>query len=171
MLRESIQHVALRIRVKQKLLIVLSVDIRQVGRQFPEERGRHGPPSHKGARFAAGQDFPFDEQLALFHFQPERLQQTADRHIFPYIEDAGDARAGFSGADHVGRGASAEKQSEGIHHDGFAAAGFTRQEIQPGVEMNSQAIHHCVVFDHQLEQHARGDYSGAQNFDAETLRR
>ena len=40
------------------------------------------------------------------------------------IEDSGDARARFSGANHVRGRAAAEQQAQGIHNDRFTAAGF-----------------------------------------------
>jgi hypothetical protein len=74
--------------------------------------------------------------------------------VIPHIEDAGHAGARFAGAHHVGRRASAQQQAESVHHDGFSAAGFARQEIEAAVKMNAQALHHGVVLHHQLLQHA-----------------
>ena len=150
---EGVQHVALRIGRKQKLLIVLSVDIGQPGREILQQRHRHRAAADEGARLAAGQNLALDEQLAILDLEAGGLQQPADGGLVADVEDAGHARAGFAGADHVGRGAAAQQQAEGIHHDGFAAAGFAGQQIEPGVEADAQALDHGVVFDHQLQQH------------------
>ena len=150
---ENVQHVALRIGRKQKLLLVLSVDIRQVRRQVFEQGHRHRPAADKGARFAAAQDFALDEQLALLDFEPGGFQQAADGRMIAHIEDARHAGAGFSGADSLRRSAAPQQQAKGVHHQGLAAAGLARQQVQSGVEADAQALHHGVVFHHQLQQH------------------
>ena len=155
---ESVQHVALRIGRKQELLLVLSVDIRQVRRQVLEQGHRHRPAADEGARLAAPQDFALDEQLALLDFEPGGFQQAADGRVIADIEDARHARAGFSGADGLRRGAAPQQQAERVHHQRLAAAGLARQQVQSGVEADAQALHHGVVFNHQLQQHS-ADYS------------
>ena len=151
---KHIQHVALRIGREQKLLIVLPVNISQERRQFFQQRNGHRPAADEGARFSAGQDLALDEQLAVFDFQPGGFQQAAHGGLVAHVEDARDSRAGLARADHFGRRAPAQQQAQGVHHDGFAAAGFAGQQIQPRVKMDAQPLHHRVVFNHQLEQHS-----------------
>ena len=150
---ESGQHVALRIGRKQELLLVLSVDIRQVRRQVFEQGHRHRPAADERARLAAAQDFTLDDQLAVFDIETSGFQQAADGRVIADIEDARHARAGFSGADGLRRGAAPQQQAEGVHHQGFAAAGLARQQVQSGVEADAQALHHGIVLNHQLQQH------------------
>ena len=132
---------------------MLSVDIRQVRRQVFEQGHRHRPAADEGARFAAPQDLALDEQLALLDIEPGGLQQAADGRVIAHIEDAGHARAGFSGADGLRRGAAPQQQAEGVHHQRLAAAGLAGQQVQSGVKADAQALNHGVVFNHQLQQH------------------
>ena len=105
MRREGVQHVALRFGRKQKLLIVLSVDIGQVRRQIFQQRYRHRAAADEGARFAAGQDLALDQQFAVFDLEAGGFEQRAGWRRVAHVEDAGHAAARFAGADHVGRGA------------------------------------------------------------------
>ena len=71
---ESVQHLALRVRQKKELLIVLPVNIRQVRRQVFEQGGGYRAAADERPRFPAGEDLALDEQFALFAFQPRGLQ-------------------------------------------------------------------------------------------------
>ena len=122
-------------------------------RQVLEQGHRHRPAADERARFASSQNFALDDQLAILDLEPGGFQQAADRRMIPHIEDARHARAGFSGANGLRRGAAPQQQAEGVHHQGLAAAGLTSQQVQPSVEANAQALHHGVVFNHQLQQH------------------
>ena len=52
---------------------MLSVDIGQVGRQFLEKRHGDRAAADEGPRFAAGQDFALDQQLAVLGFEARRV--------------------------------------------------------------------------------------------------
>jgi len=91
--RRNVQHVALRLGQKQKLLVVLAVDVGQVGRQFLQQARRHRPAAQKRARFAAGQDFALHDQLAVLDIEARGLQQAADGRMVAHVEDARHAGA------------------------------------------------------------------------------
>ena len=129
------------------------------GRQILEQRHGHRTAADERARFPAGQDLAFDQQFAILDFEPGGFQQAAHGCLVAHIEDAGHARAGFPGADHLRRSAPAQQQAERVHDDGFPAAGLAGQQIQPRVKMDAQALHHRVILDHQLEQHSHADYN------------
>jgi len=150
---ERVQHVALRFVREQELLVVLAVDIRQVRRQFAQQRRRHRPAPDEGPALAARQDLAFHQQLAVFNFDARRFQQTTHASLILHIEDAGHTRARFAGADHFGGGAGAQQEAQRVHHDGFAAAGFAGEEVEAGVEVDSQALDYGVVLDHEFQEH------------------
>ena len=77
---------------EQKLLIVLAVDVGQVRRQVPQQRGGHRTAAHEGPRLAAGQDLPLDQQFAVFDFQARPARAAAGRRRLAHIENAGHAR-------------------------------------------------------------------------------
>ena len=151
---ESVQHIALGVGGEEKLLVVLPVNIAQVRRQFLEQRDRHGTAAEEGARLSSGQNLALHQQLAVLDFEPRGLQQPAYGRMIAHIEDARHAGAGFPGAHHVGGGAASQQQSQGVHYDRFSAAGFPGQQVQATMEADAQALHHGVVFHHQLLQHA-----------------
>src|ERR1035438_2714982 len=111
---EGVKHVALGFGRKEKLLVVLAVDIGEKRGEILEQRDGHGTAADEGARFSAGQDFALDEQLAVVAFDAGGFEQAADGLAVADVEDSGDAGARFAGADHFGGGAGAEQQAEGI---------------------------------------------------------
>ena len=90
---KRIQHVALRVGRKQKLLIVLSVDIAQQRRQIAQQRDGHGTAAQEGARLAARQDLALDQQLAILDGEARRIEQRAHVGAVAHVEDARHARA------------------------------------------------------------------------------
>ncbi len=160
MAAERIQHVALRIREKEKLLVVLSVDIGKVRRQALEQRYGNRPAADVGARFAAGQDFAFDQQFAIFDFEAGGSSSGRTAEGSRTSKMPATRARDLAGADHIGGGAAAQQQAERVHHDGFAAAGFPREQIQAGVKVNAQALDHRVIFDHELEEHPEAIIAG-----------
>jgi len=134
---KGVEHVALGFGGKEKLLIVLAVDVGEQGGEFPEQGSRHRPAADKGARFAAGEDFALDEQLSVFGFEAGGVEQAADRALVAHFEDTGHASAGFAGANHVGGCAPAEQEAQGVDDDRLAAARLAGQQVQAGVELHS----------------------------------
>ena len=133
---------------------MLPVDIAQVRRQFFEQRDRHRTAADEGARFSARQNLALHQQFALLDFEAGGFQQAAYGRMIPHVEDARHAGARFPGAHHVGGSAAAQQQPQGVHHDGFSAAGFAGQQVEAAMEVDAQALHHGIVFHHQLLQHA-----------------
>src|SRR4051794_11928169 len=76
------------------------------------------------------------------------------------IKDARHTRASFAGADHIGRRAGAQQQTQCVHHDGFAASGFAGEQVQAGMEMDAQALDDSIVLHYEFQEHACADYSG-----------
>ena len=70
------------------------------------------------------------------------------------IEDSGNPRAILAGTDHVGRSTATKQEPQGIHHDGFTAAGFAGQQVLAVVEPHAQPVHHGIVLNHQLVKHS-----------------
>jgi len=135
------------------LLVVLAVDIPQQGGKVLEKRHCNWAASQERSRFAASQDLAFDQQFTLFDGEAGRFEEFADGGLFADFEDAGDAGAVFAGADHVGGGAAAEEQAEGIDDQRLAATGFAGEEVEAGVEADAEAVNHGIVFDYEFEEH------------------
>jgi hypothetical protein len=74
--------------------------------------------------------------------------------VVAHVENARHARPLLPGADAFRGGAAPEQQPERVHHDGLAAAGLAREQVQPGVKAHPEAVHHRVIFDHQFEEHS-----------------
>ena len=155
---EPIQHVALRFRREEKLLVVLAVDISQVQGQIAEQRYRRRTAGNKSPRFSARQHLTFNEQFAVFDLETGRFEDPAHPGAVADFENAGDARPFFTRADHLGRRPSTEQKPESIHHDGFSTAGLARQQVQSRVETHTQPVYYGVALDGQLHQH-RADYT------------
>ncbi|MEI9977087.1 MAG: hypothetical protein WDO73_36575 [Ignavibacteriota bacterium] len=68
---EGVQHVALGVGDKEELLIVLAVNVTQMGRQILEEGDGDRPAADERARFSAGQDFAFHQQFPSSISRPE----------------------------------------------------------------------------------------------------
>jgi hypothetical protein len=150
---ERIQHLALRFRGEQELLVVLAVDVSQVRSQIAEQRYRGGTAGDKRSGFASRQHLALDEQFTVLGLETGRLEDSAHRGGVAHLEDSGDARPFFTRADHLGRGPPAKQKRESIHYDGFSAAGFPRQQIQSRMESHTQSVHHRVALDGQFHQH------------------
>src|SRR5262249_54475461 len=56
-------------------------------------------------------------------------------------------------ADQVSRGAPAEQQTHGIDDDRLAAAGFTSEQVQSGMEADAQPVHYRIILDQELDEH------------------
>jgi hypothetical protein len=81
------------------------------------------------------------------------------------FEDAGDGLRGTAfdlkhrrnyrpigtGTDHVRRGLLPEKQAESVDQNGFASAGFAREQVQARGERYRQVLDHRVVLEAQFD--------------------
>ena len=72
------------------------------------------------------------------------------------FENRFDGGLRFAGSDEIGGGAGAEKQTDGFDEDGLAGAGLSRQDIEPGFELDLDGLDHRQVADAEETQHARG---------------
>ena len=111
------------------MLVVLPVDVAEQRGQFLEHAHGYRTAPHEGARFSAGQDLALDQQFAVFDFKPGGFQQAADGGLVAHVENARHARPRFPRAHHLRRRAAAQQQAQCIHHDGFAAARLSCQQI------------------------------------------
>ena len=121
--------------------------------QILEQRGGRGAVADKSTRLAAGLDLAFDEQLAVLHLDSGVFEQFGQRGRFGDLEDSRDASARGAGANHFRRSAAAQQQSQGVDHDGFAAAGLAGEQVQAGVKAHPSLFDHRVIFDRELDQH------------------
>ncbi len=133
---------------------MLPVDIAQKRRDLPQQRHCYRPVSEKRARLAAGQNLALDQQLAIFHRRARLLQQLQQGRVPGRFKNGRHPRPLGIRTHHVGRRAAAQNQPKCIHHNGFAAPGLARQQVQSGVKLHPDAFHHGVVLHHQFQQHS-----------------
>ena len=129
------------------------MDIAEMRREILEQRHGSRTAAHVRPRFAVRKNFALDQQLAVFRIKTGGLQNATDTPDTRKIEAARDAGARLARPNHVGRRAAAEKQSKGIHYDGFSAARLACQQIQARVETDAQAINDGIVLNGKLEKH------------------
>jgi len=140
--------------VEEFLLIVLAVDVAEVRCELPEKRGGDGAAAEKGAGLAGGLDFAFQQQLAVFDFDAVGFHEIEEGGGLGGFKDACDAGLFGSGADHVGRSAATVEETEGVHKDGLAAAGFAGEQVETFMEANAEPLDDGVVFDDELQEHS-----------------
>ena len=138
---------------------MLAVDVAEVLRQVAQEGGGDGTAAGEGARFAAGQNLALDQQLAVLDRDARGLQNRAGGGRAGSLEDARDAGALGPAANHFRRGTAAEQEAQSVHDDGFAAAGFTGEQVQAAVKAHAQPLDDGVVLNHQLDEHSMELYA------------
>src|SRR5581483_578048 len=79
-----------------------------------------------------------------------------DEQLFPVaFEDGFDRGRLLAGADQVARRAAAEQQSDRLDQNRLARAGFTREDVQTGLELNLEGVDDRETLDAEEAEHAR----------------
>ena len=147
-----VQQLPLGLAPQQGLMLVLAVNIHQPFTQFPQRLGRLGHAVDVAARAASTGDdppqlaFPVAVQVALG-------QPGARRRQGIEIEQGAEIGPFRPMADHVAVGAVAQQQTDGVHQDGFAGAGFAGDRGHPGRQFQFQFLDNSEIADAQLGQH------------------
>ena len=138
---------------QQRMLLVLSIDLDQRRADLAEalHGGEFAVDRDARASTALGDD-PAHEQLATAAVAFARGEFRHCGFAFEF-EQPLDDRFFLTGANHFGRRARAEQQSERAQDDRFAGAGFARQHVEAGAELEIGFLDDREVADVQFEQH------------------
>ena len=143
-------------RAREKLLLfVLPVNIAQERRDLPQQRHCYRPVSQEGPRFAAGQNLPLDQQLAVFHRR---------RPPGP----AAPGKAASLGASKMAatraRSVSERTMSAEARPPRTSPSASTTMDLplpvspvsrfSPAWKLHADAFHHGVILHHQFQQHS-----------------
>ncbi len=123
-IRVAIENLAMALGAKQRMLLVLSINLHQRRADFAEAlHGGEFAVDRDARASAALGDHPAHEQFAPPAVAFAR-GQFRHRGLALELEQSLDDSFFLARADHVGRGARAEQQSERAQDDRFAGAGF-----------------------------------------------
>ena len=136
----GIEKAEVRGGIEQRLVLVLAVQLDEVGRHLAQHRGggqravdeRPAPPG-------CG-DLPADQDLAA---------------VRP-LEDRLDGRGVGAGADQVGRGAAAQQEPDRFDEDGLARPGLAGEGGEARIEVDLNGFDHRQVADAKRTQHVGG---------------
>ncbi len=134
---------------QQRLMLVLAVQVHQPVADLLQLRHRRRAAHDAAGRLAACRHLAREEEPAVLDLeahllhQPQQVRRTAD------VEDRVQDRPIRAAAHHLGPGASAQDQVQGVYNDGLARAGFACQYIEARLELQVQAVNNGEVADGQ----------------------
>ncbi len=141
---------------QQREVFALAMYIHQQAADLAQERGGHGPAVDPRDRTAVGAHFACQHQ----HVGGVAFQAVFDQQRG---QPAGCGRAEVkrafhlgalgAGAQHIGRGAVAQQQVDGINDDGFARAGLAGEHIEARGERQIEPINDGKVVDAEFCEH------------------
>ena len=147
---EGVEEPGLSVRVEQRLVLVLAVDVDQHPAELAELAGRRRPAVQ--ARGAAAADLAAQDQLGL-RLEAHLGQQRAGGRDVGDLEDALHQCPLGAVADLLGAGPGTEREGESIDHQGLAAAGLAGEEVQAGAEADVGAGDQREVTNPERLQH------------------
>jgi hypothetical protein len=132
--RVPVEQLGLRFSVEQRLVLVLTVKRDQATADLAQLAGvGRSPVDTRSATLP---------QLAL-----------KDEGIAPRLEHPLDGRLLRAVPDLVGAPAAPERETQGVHDEGFAAPGFACEQIEPWTEPHARLCDEGQVPDPELSQH------------------
>src|SRR2546425_838737 len=149
---EPVQQVELARGLEQALVLVLAVDLDERVPEALEQADRHRRVVDERAVAAAARELATHHDLALLH-RESRLVERGRHAAVGHGEHRFHGGALGVGADHVGRGAAAARQEEGVDQDGLAGAGLAGEDVEAGGEGDGNVLDDREVSDPQLAQH------------------
>src|SRR5262249_10816577 len=132
----SIDQGKLARMVKQRLLLVLPMDIQQERSEFAQSRHCSRLIVDVNAISFVRRNLAPNDDFSAFGIEPEPVEVRSQIHI----EDGFNDGAVFAGADHFGGSLRSGQQSEGVHDDRFSGSGFAGKEIKTFFEMKFELI-------------------------------
>ena len=134
--RVLVEHVEVRVRIEQRLMLVLSMEIHEPRRQVFQRACRHQRPVDERPASTLGRDFAARDQILAVHAE--------------FRLDCGGL---FSRADQIGRSAAAEQEADGLDEDGLAGACLPGEHVESRFEADLQRFDHSEILDAQESQH------------------
>src|SRR5262249_24407413 len=121
-------------------MFVLSVELDEPVRQLLQRSGGRERAVDECAASSLGRDLAAHEQLF----------STA-------LEDGLDRCCLFARSYQLARRAPADQESNRFHEDGFAGAGFAREDIEPGVEFDLDGVYDGEMVNTEEAEHAESE--------------
>ena len=139
---KGIEDVALGGRRDEGAVLVLPVDLDQLGRHLAQSGERRHAAVHPGPGPALGGDRAGEDHLA-------------GGVALPHHETRLDQGLGGTGAHHARVGPPAQDQLQGLDHQGLAGARLAGEGGHAGLEDQRQVLDHAEVAHVQIGQHGR----------------
>ena len=152
---EPVQKVDMTIRIKQRLVIVLSVKVDQGPGQVEQPPDGNGQTVDETAAATVRSDLPADDEFTVLGLDAHGVQKRQTAVIGLQLENGLDETPFLARPDHVRARPRSENQTQGADEDGFARAGFTRNDVQPGSEFDFNSVDQRVVDDQQAAEHVQ----------------
>ena len=135
---ERIEQIEVRSRIEQHLVLVLAMEIDQVGGQLTQRRGRDQGAVEEGAAATA----------LNRHVAPDHQFRTTG------VFEDGLYRGLLLPRPHeIRRRPAADEQSDGADEDRLARAGLAGEHVQARLELDFQAVDHGQIADGDESEH------------------
>ena len=153
--REGIQYVALGRGAKERLGLVLPVQIHQQRTQTPEHRhGRWGPVGPRAVT-ALRTDLPTHHQRSVADVEPDVVRGAGQLAEGSHIERRFDHRPFRPGTHPVRARPLAQQKRQRVDHHGLARPGFASQDVETRFQGNGDVGDDGEVSDAKLGKHVR----------------
>jgi hypothetical protein len=142
-------------RIKERLVIVLSMKVNQGSGQFEQAADGYGETIDETAASAIRDDLPADDEFALLGIDAHGVQKRQTPVMGLQLENSLDKTPFLAGPYHFRARPHSENQTQGADEDGFARAGFACNDVQPGTEFDFNFVDQRVVDDKQSAKHGQ----------------
>ena len=148
-----VQKRELLLRIIQKHMVILAVQIHQQRCDLPENSQGYQHPVQAAGVSAPFGDFPKGHELAVLRIN--LLLRETFQGAMPFRQMKYSLHRGFfaSGTDHALIRPGSENQIHRIHHKAFARAGFTAQRVHASVKVHGHALNQRKLLDSQGLKH------------------
>ena len=138
---------------KQRLVLVLSVQIDQPVADLLQQTGWHGDVIHKGPASAAGQNLAAQQKRVVLTLEVVLFEKVKDGVVGLELELRLHHGTILSGTQHADVSAAAQDQPKRPHENGFPRAGFTRDDVEVGSEFDLHLVNHGEISHVQPSEH------------------
>jgi len=148
---EAVEEGALLGLVEAGEGFALGVDEGEFRGELLEDGDRGGLVVDEHSAFAVGLDFAPEDDFVAGGVDAVLLEDGVCAS--GGLEDAGDYGLVCAVADEVGGGFAAHEEGKRVNENGFACAGFAREEVEAGAELSDGVIDDGVVLSAQFDEH------------------
>src|SRR5262249_11298845 len=147
----SIDQRKLARMVKQRLLLVLPVNIQQERSQFTQSRHCSRLIVDVNAISVVRRNLAPNDEFRAFAIESKPIEVRTHIHF----EDGFNDVPALSGANHSSGRLRSRQQSKSVHDDRFSGSGFAGKEIKTFFEMKFELIDEGKISDAKKPQHTR----------------